>query len=173
MVFEYWVVLVFPHQIYQLNINECLSLNSIPSDQKIASLTPLFKNKGDRSDINNYRSISVLPPIAKIFEKLLSKQIKIYFNTNSLFYKGQHGFREGHSCETALDEFITAINHSRDNKLLTMILFIDFRKAVDLVDSNLLIYKLFHYGFDNISLRLLTDYFTNRQQMVFPRVCPI
>ena len=65
-----------------------------------------------------------------------------------------------------MQEFISDINRSRDSRLLTMILFIDFRKAFDLVDSNLLIYKLFHYGFDNDSLRLLTDYYSNRQQVV-------
>ena len=88
--------------------------------------------------MNNYRGISVLPPIAKLLEKLLAIQIKEYFESNKLFYSGQHGFRKGYSCESALHELITDINTNQDNRLITILLFIDFRKAFDLVDSELL-----------------------------------
>ena len=94
--------------------NFCISTNSIPDEWKSAVVTPLYKNKGSRADLNNYRAISVLPPIAKVFEKLLSSQITDYFETNKIFNSGQHGFRRGHSCETALHELISDINKSRD-----------------------------------------------------------
>ncbi len=58
-------------------------------------MTPIYKNKGSKSDLNNYRGISVLSPLAKIFEKLLAAQINDYFENNSSIYKGQHGFRFG------------------------------------------------------------------------------
>jgi hypothetical protein len=51
---------------------------------------------------NDYRGISVLPPVAKTFETLLAAQITIYLKLNNIFFTGQHGFRNGHSCETAL-----------------------------------------------------------------------
>ena len=146
--------------------NSCLEFRKIPDDWKIAVVTPLFKNKGEKSDINNYRAISVLSPLAKIFEKLIAKQISNYFESNSLFFKGQHGFRSGFSCQTAIHEYISDINSSLDRKLLSLSLFIDFKKAFDLVDPNLLLLKLFHYGFDNNSLGLLTDYFRDRFQVV-------
>ena len=80
-------------------------------------------------DFNNYRGISVLPPIAKIFEKLLAAQITIYLKLNNILFTGQHGFRNGHSCETALHELISDLNLNRDKRLISLLLFIDFRKA--------------------------------------------
>ena len=129
-------------------------------------VTPLYKSKGVKSDFNNYRGISVLPPLAKIFENVLAKQISIYLNINNILYKSQHGFRSGHSCETALHELITDLNVNRNNKLTTILLFIDFRKAFDLVDSRKLLLKLLHYGFDNSALNLISNYFKGRYQTV-------
>ena len=141
--------------ILQQLFNCCLELRKIPEDWKIAVVTPLYKNKGDKTDMNNYRAISVLSPIAKIFEKLLAKQISFYFENNKIFFRGQHGFRSGYSCQTALHEFISFINKAIDQKLISLSLFIDFRKAFDLIDPLLLLLKLFHYGFDNNSLGLI------------------
>ena len=103
--------------------------------------------------------------MSKIFEKLLARQISYYFESNNLMNEGQHGFRKGHSCETALHELISDINKARDKKLISLLLFIDFRKAFDTVDSNLLLTKLFHYGFDTNALKIVADYFTNRNQI--------
>lgn len=87
-------------------------------------------------------------------------------NINELFYNGQHGFRSSHSCETALHELLSDVNKNRDKRLITMLLFIDFRKAFDLVDSKTLLKKLFHYGLDNNALKLIANYFSNRSQAV-------
>ena len=125
-----------------------------------------FKRKGDLNDFNGYRGISVLPPIAKIIEKILAYQIQIFLNTNRILFSGQHGFRSGHSCETALHELISDLNQIRNKRSIALLLFIDFRKAFDLVDSKKLIIKLFHYGFDNLSLNFIADYFDNRSQLV-------
>jgi hypothetical protein len=107
-----------------------------------------------------------LPPVAKIFEKILASQITIYMNVNKMLFSGQHGFRPGHSCETALHELLSDINTIRDKPAIALLLFIDFRKAFDLVDSDLLIKKLFHYGFDNNSLELIKNYFADRKKVV-------
>ena len=64
------------------------------------------KNKGDKNDLNNYRGISILPYFAKLFEKILATQKTVYLNLNKIQFKGQHGFRSLHSCETALHELI-------------------------------------------------------------------
>ena len=81
---------------------------------------------------------------------------------NKILFKGQHGFRSGHSCETALHELITDLNCNRNKKLTSLLLFIDFRKAFDLVDTRLLMRKLMAYGFDNTALKLIGDYFKDR-----------
>jgi hypothetical protein len=133
--------------------NHCIDIEKFPIEWKSAIVTPLFKNKGDR----DYRGISVLPPIAKIFEKLLAMQITTFLNLNKNTFAGQHGFRNGHSCETALHELISLVKINRDKRLISLLLFIDFRKAFDLVDSRLLLRKLFHYGFDASALNLIAN----------------
>jgi hypothetical protein len=146
--------------------NHCIDLGKFPKEWKSAIDTPLYKSKGIKSDVNNYRGISVLPPIAKIFEKILAMQISIYLNLNNILFSGQHGFRNGHSCETALHELISYLNENRNSRAISLLLFIDFRKAFDLVDSKKLLRKLFHYGFDNSALDMIANYFTDRHQSV-------
>ena len=85
---------------------------------------------------------------------------------NKILFNGQHGFRAGHSCETALHELLTDLNTIKDKRLIALLLFIDFRKAFNLVDSQKLLLKLFHCGFDNNSLELLANYFSGRTQTV-------
>ncbi len=145
-------------------INMAIESCTIPIDWKTAVVTPIYKNKGVKADVNSYRGISVLPPVAKLFEKVLAEQIVSYATNHRIFFAGQYGFRPGHSCETALHQLVSDLNTIRDKKSIAMLLFIDFRKAFDLVNSDLLIHKLFHYGFGNNSLRLIENYFACRQQ---------
>jgi len=152
---------------FLLNIfNYCIETGTIPDEWKFSIVLPLFKNKGKADDCNNYRGISLLSPIAKIFETLLAEQVSFYFESNNLFHPSQHGFRKNFSCESALHEIISELNDAKDKRLIALLLFIDFRKAFDTVDSKLLINKLFHYGFDNLSLKLICNYFNGRSQLV-------
>jgi hypothetical protein len=147
--------------------NDCIITGIIPQEWKSAILTPLFKGKKqDPYDVNSYRGISVLPPLAKVFEKILATQIIVYFNSNNLFYPSQHGFRSFHSCESALHEIISEMNIIKSKRDIGLYLFIDFKKAFDLVDSRLLINKLYLYGFDDASLNLITNYFSDRKKIL-------
>lgn len=112
--------------------------------------------------MNQYRGISILPLLAKIFEKVLANQIKDYFIHNNLLFSGQHGFREAHSCESALHGIISKCLKNLDNKKINALLFVDFKKAFDMVDQSLLLFKLANYGFDNKAIKLIKNYFTNR-----------
>ena len=153
---------MIPTNFYQ-NLSNCITTCSIPHEWKSAILTPLFKGKKqDPNDINSYRGISVLPPLAKVFEKILATQIIIYLNINNLFYPSQHGFRNAHSCESAIHEIISEMNEARSKRLIGLYLFIDFRKAFDLVDSQLLLNKLKFYGFNDNALNLICNYFLIR-----------
>ena len=104
--------------------------------------------------------------LAKVFEKILAEQIRIYFDINKLFCKDQHGFRSNHSCETALHEIISEMNDIRSKRHIGMFLFIDFRKAFDLVDSRILLDKLRIYGFDSDAINFIASYFSDRKQKV-------
>ena len=145
--------------------NDIIISSCIPTEWKSAVVTPLYKSKGVKHDLNNYRGISVIPPIAKLFEKIISKQITAHFENSNLFFDGQHGFRSGHSCETALHEIISSLNENQNKRLVNLLLFIDFRKAFDTVDAELLLLKLFHYGFSNSALKLVQNYFIDRYQI--------
>ena len=83
-----------------------------------------------------------------------------------MFFVGQHGFRANHSCETALHEVITNCLNNLDKKLINLLLFIDFKKAFDMVDSSLLIIKLLNYGFSNDAIELIKSYFIDRHQLI-------
>jgi hypothetical protein len=89
--------------------------------------------------MNNYRGISVLPPIGKMFEKLLADQIIIHLNNNNLLYNGQYGFRSCHSCESALHEILSDMNRILSERKIGLYFFIDFKKAFDLVPTDILL----------------------------------
>ena len=146
--------------------NDCLLAEVFPDEFKLAIVTPLFKKKGSPMSLNNYRGISSLTPLAKVFEKILAEQIRLYFEVNHLFFSGQHGFRTNHSCESALHELISKCNQNSDKRLISLLLFIDFKKAFDMIDQKLLLVKLLNYGFSNGAVHLLESYFFKREQQV-------
>ena len=145
--------------------NYCIKNSKIPAEWKFAIVTPLLK-KGNNTLCDNYRGISVISPIAKIFEKIINKQILHHFDFNNLFSKNQHGFRANFSCETALQNLLDKWKIDIDTKRVVLALFIDFKKAFDLINPKLLFLKLFHYGFSNSALNLIKNYFENRKQTV-------
>ena len=92
--------------------------------------------------------------------------MRLYFEINNLFFHGQHGFRTNHSCESALHELISKCLDNKDKKLINCLLFVDFKKAFDMIDRRLLLQKLAEYGFMNNAIMILESYFTNRKQLV-------
>ena len=89
-------------------IQQSLNTGIFPDHLKIAKVLPLYK-KGDKFLFDNYRPISLLPCISKIFEKVVYNQLYEYFDQNKLFISEQHGFRKKHSTETATLEFVGRI----------------------------------------------------------------
>ena len=132
---------------------------------KIARVSPIYK-KGSKNDPSNYRPISVLSIINKIFEKILHKRLYKYLTKYDILYKYQFGFREGHSTTHALIEATDTIKHAIDNKELTCGIFIDLTKAFDTVDHSILLQKLFHYGIRGNVYNLFKSYLSDRKQYV-------
>ena len=146
-------------------INMSIKEGIFPDDLKMAKVTPIYK-KGERSDPGNYRPISILPTLSKIIEKHVASQLRDFLQTFDLLQKEQSGFRQHHSCQTALTKLTDMWLKDIDDGNLTGSTFLDFTKAFDLVDHNLLIQKLGLYHFDNCSLKWFTSYLTNRLQSV-------
>ena len=100
-------------------INHCIGQGIFPDKLKITSVIPLHKG-GDINDPHNYRPISILPTLSKIFEKHIADQIHIYFLKTDVIHTSQSGFRSKHSCQTALFKLINNRMNDIDlEKLLT------------------------------------------------------
>ena len=114
----------------------------------------------------NYRPISLLPSISKIFEKVIYKQLYVYFQESELFYNSQYGFRKGHSTELAVLELVDRLIHQMDEGKIPVGIFLDLSKAFDTLDHDILLYKLKYYGISGTPLKLIKHYLTNRTQYV-------
>ena len=142
-----------------------ISTNSFRNHWKIAKVTPLHKG-GARNDINNYRPISVLPILSKILEKHVASSLSVFLRDNNLLYELQSAFRSGHSTETALIRLTNQILKNMDNDEVTGRVFIDFRKAFDVIDHELLLKKLFIYRATPSSVAWFKSYLSERKQFI-------
>ena len=145
--------------------NTSINTGIYPDTLKIAKCIPLFK-KGKTDDPSNYRPISILCSINKIFEKLLYKRLYKYFSKFKILYEYQYGFRQNHSTIQALIEITDYLKSSIDNKEHVCGIFLDLTKAFDTVDHQILLYKLNNYGVRGIANKLIRSYLTNRCQYV-------
>ena len=143
------------------DINMNIDKGKFPSNLKNADISPLFK-KLDRMLKTNYRAVSILPTLSKIYEKLFYQQLYDYFN--NIFSKYLCGFRKGHSTQHCLLFMLEKLKKALDKGLTTGILLTDLTKAFDCISHDLLIAKLNAYGFYKITLNLIYDYLSGRQQ---------
>ena len=149
-------------------INQSLKTGVFPDALKIAKVKPLYK-KGDNFCLNNYRPISLLPTISKIFERVMFTQLYSYLNANNLLSEQQYGFRSQHSTELACVKLVDYITTEMDNikKIKTpTAIYLDLSKAFDTLNFNILLNKLQYYGINGTSLSLIRNYLTNRFQYV-------
>ena len=115
-------------------INLAFDTGIFPNDLKIAKVCPIYKNN-DRHDIKNYRPISVLPAISKIFEKALAIRIENYMNKYNLVSKTQYGFRKGYSSYMAIMEMYNNVAYALDKNEFALGVFLDLSKAFDTVTT--------------------------------------
>ena len=146
-------------------LNQSLFRGKVPQKMKIAKVIPIFK-KGQKDSLNNYRPISLLTSISKVLERLVYvRSLKFLVNCNILS-DSQFGFRKRHSTTHALLTFIDKVAHAIDDAKHTIGIFLDFSKAFDTIDHEILLYKLNHYGIRGRALDWFRDYLTERKQFV-------
>ena len=149
--------------------NLSLTTATFPSDWKPAIVCPIFKNRGEKSDPSNYRPISLLPAVGKVFDKLQSRSLCQFLMKNGLISDQQFGFLPGRSTLTQLlsvtDEWARAID--RGERVAAV--FLDFYKAFDRVWHDGLLHKLGKCGLHPSALAWLQNYLSDRYLSV--RVC--
>jgi hypothetical protein len=144
-----------------------ISFNSqqVPDDWKHAHVKPLFKN-GVASDPNNYRPISLTSTCCRFMERIINKELIDYLLDKSLVSKEQHGFIRRRSTCSNLLECLQDWMLSIDNKRITDVIYIDFKKAFDQVSHNKLLLKLNSYGITGDLYGWIKSFLSNRTQAV-------
>ena len=135
-----------------------------PTKEKEAHIIPSYK-KGDKLECSHYRPISLLPNISKIIEKK-SIYIRLYklLEKYSSRYKKQFGFRNSHSTNHTLISITEKIKKSLDNNEYSCGVFLDFQKAFGIINHEILLKKLHHYGIRRITNEWFKSYLNDRTQ---------
>jgi len=119
-------------------INKSLSEGNFPSILKLADVCPIFK-KSDKNKCENYRPISLLSNLSKLYERAMHTRVYEYFENFKLLYKFQFGFRKKHSTNHAILSIIEDIHQNLDKNNFVCGVFIDLEKAFDTVNHDILI----------------------------------
>ena len=147
-------------------INLSIATSSVPKIWKTAKVTPIYKS-GSKNDADNYRPISILPNLSKLIEKHVHDSFMSYLTKHLLLHPNQSGFRQKHSCETALISLTDKWLQALDQGKIIGSVFVDFRKAFDMVDHEILLKKLKIYQCDEKTIRWFTSYLSERTQHVY------
>ena len=141
--------------------NNSITNSCYPSPLKWADITPVHK-KDDRSLKSNYRPISTIPSVSKIFERIIHDQILIFVEQYLSPYLC--GFRKGYSTQYCLIIMLEPWKKSLDNRKIAGALLTDLSKAFDCLNHELLIAKLEAYGFHHSALTYIFSYLSDRKQ---------
>ena len=146
-------------------INASLSLGYFPKSFKLARVVPVHKS-GPKTEINNYRPISILTIFCKITEKVAKFQLDHYLTSFNLLSNSQFGFRQKFSTSDAINHTLQNVYNNLDNGKLVFSIFLDFSKAFDCVVHDKLLDKLSMYGVRGVTLQWFRSYLQDRQQFV-------
>ena len=142
--------------LYSNYVNE----SCFPSCWKQAYVVPVFKNSGERSDSRNYRPISLLPIISKVFESLINSSLTRHLESFHLLSDHQYSFRSGRSTADALTVLSERVYRSLNAWNETRAIALDISKAFDKVWHCGLLHKLKSYGISGTFLDLFRSFLT-------------
>ena len=125
-------------------VNVSLSTGVVPNDMNIAKVIPIPKN-AESENVSNYRPISILPSFSKILERVVYERLLGFLQKHNILSNYQFGFRAKHSTSHAILHFINNVVTGIDNSQHTLGIFLDFSKAFDTLNHDILLYKLNHY----------------------------
>ena len=145
--------------------NTCFEQGICPDIFKIAKIIPIHK-EGPKDSVSNYRPISLVHFLSKIFEKLLARRIISFFNKFSLFSRSHFGFLKGKATSDAILSVVESIYEGLNSRMHHVSVLIDLKKAFDTVNIEILCKKLEIYGIRGTPLRLLRSFLSERKYWV-------
>ena len=158
-------------ELFSQITNECFVDGIFPDCMKDAYIVPIHK-KESKLEPGNYRPISLLSNLSKIFEKLLHSRLYSFLEKHQCLYQNQFGFRQGHSTKYALISLTENIRKALDKGQFAAGIFIDLQKAFDTVEHSILLRKLDHYGIRGVANNLFKSYLSNRHHTaIINNVC--
>lgn len=147
-------------------VNESFSTGIFPDYLKVSKCIPVYKNKGSKHDVVNYRTIHLQSQLAKVFELAFSSRLTNFVETFHLLSSSQNGYRHGKSTNTAISDCLEFIYDALNNKTHIIGLFYDLTRAFDTVDHQLLLSKLYGMGVRGVAQEWAKSYLNNRSQIV-------
>ena len=123
-------------KMLQTLFNQIMIDEEIPEEWEVGLIVPIFKNEGERDVIDNYRGITILSIVSKLFEKVIMSRLTEWSNSKGVIEEEQGGFRAGRGCVELIWLLREVIDGRREARQKTYILFLDVKKAYDTVWQN-------------------------------------
>ena len=143
--------------------NRCIQTGTFPTSWGYAEVSPIPKT-GDLKKVENWRPISQIKLPGKLLERILHSQLTIF--ADNFLHKNQHGFRANRSTSTAIFDVMQNLFQNWNLNRYVSCVFIDYSRAFDTIDHNILLTKLKGYGLDNLAQKLMKSYLANRCQRI-------
>ena len=153
--------------LYLKLFNRIMQEGSVPEEWLVGMILPLYKNKGDRADPNNYRGITLLSCFGKLFTAVLNDRLYKFCEDNDILKELQGGFRQGYSTTDHIFLVQSLISMFIHNKKKLYACFVDYAKAFDTISRSALWSKLLQCGIHGKILNVIKNMYTDIKSCVY------
>ena len=168
VVFKDAFKVLVPQLVYMFN--RSFVTGTFPDSWKRATIIPLYKG-GDKTEVGNYRPVSLLPLPGKLLERVAQANMLNFLNNHNVISDKQGGFRKGFSTSSSIADLTDLLFNNTNKGLTSLAAFIDLSKAFDTVNHGILFKKLSKYGIRGANLDWCCNYLTERKQQTLANNC--